>query len=439
MGALRLSKRVIALSKRTSCLITKNAFQTKASEEGITKKVKLFETPLEVSDSLSDESIFTPEHVELRRALRKLLEKEIIPHVNCWEEAGGFPAHKVFKTLGSAGFLGVNKPVEYGGLGLDFSFTMAVHEEMGNIPCGALPMAIGVQADMCTPALTNFGSDELKKLFLAPNIAGDIVGCLGVSEVGAGSDVSAIKTTAVKRGDDYVINGGKMWTTNGAQADWMCLLANTSEGQNPHLNKSLICVPMKTKGIVVQPRMKKLGMHSSDTVQIFFEDVVVPQKYRIGEEGLGFVYQMKQFQDERLVGSVSALAICDRCIRQTANYCHQRKAFGKTLLSNQVIHFKLAELQTEVEMLRSTIYRATDLYVKGKDVTYLASMCKLKAGRLLREVTDACLQYWGGMGYMEGEISRAFRDSRLVSIGGGADEVMLSIICKYMDTLPSSR
>jgi len=400
-------------------------------------KPRRFESLLEVNDNLSDEDIFTSDHVELRRSLRKLIEKEINPYVEEWEEKGCFPAHEVFKKLGDGGFLGVNKPVEYGGSGLDFSFAVALHEEIGSsINCGGIPMAIGVQTDMCTPALTNFGSDEVKRTFLAPTIAGDFVGCIGVSEASAGSDVASIQTKAVKRGDDYVINGGKMWTTNGEQADWMCILANTSEGPSPHLNKSLIILPMDTKGITVCPRLSKLGMRSSDTVQTFFEDVVVPQKYRIGEEGKGFIYQMQQFQDERLVGAVQGLTIVERCIHETINYCHQREAFGRTLLDNQVIHFRLAELQTEVEMLRSLVYRATAQYMRGKDVTLLASMAKLKAGRLSREAADACLQYWGGTGYTDNLISRFFRDGRLLSIGGGADEVMLGIICKYMDTIP---
>ncbi len=196
-------------------------------------------------------------------------------------------------------FSAFNKPVEYGGQGLDYSYAMVMAEELGAIKCGGVPMAIGVHTDMATPALARFGSDEVRREFLAPSIAGDYVACLGVSEVGAGSDVASVKTTARKDGGDYVINGGKMWTTNGTQADWMCLLANTSDGQ-AHKNKSLICVPMKTKGVEVARKLDKLGMRSSDTAQIFFDDVRVPQRNLIGEEGKGFIYQMLQFQEERL-------------------------------------------------------------------------------------------------------------------------------------------
>jgi len=382
--------------------------------------------------------LFTPEHEELRRSLQKFIAAEINPHVDQWEEAGIFPAHALFKKMGDLGFLGLNKPTAYGGQGLDYSYAMVMAEELGNIACGSVPMAIGVQTDMATPALARFGSDELRREFLAPSISGDYVACLGVSEVGAGSDVASIKTTARKEGDDYVINGGKMWTTNGVQADWMCLLANTSEG-SVHKNKSLICLPMKTKGVEIARKLDKMGMRSSDTAQIFFDDVRVPRRNLIGEEGKGFIYQMLQFQEERLWGATANLKSMERLIEQTIDYTRNRKAFGKSILDNQVVHFRLAELATEIELLRSLIYRACELYLAGTDVTRLASMAKLTSGRLRRTVSDSCLQYWGGMGFMnETPVSRAYRDGRLGSIGGGADEVMLSIICKLMGTLPGT-
>ncbi|XP_056339562.1 probable acyl-CoA dehydrogenase 6 [Oenanthe melanoleuca] len=378
----------------------------------------------------------SPRHRDLREALRKIIDKEINPFVDKWEEEGQFPAHKVFKILGQAGFLGVDKPTEYGGMGLDFSYNIAVAEELGNIRCGGIPMAIGVQAGMATPALTRFGSHELKKQFLVPTIAGDFVACLGISEPGAGSDVANIKTTAVRKGDEYVINGAKMWITSGSQADWMCLLANTSEGP-PHRNKSLICLPMNLPGIQVAKKIDKLGMRSSDTAQIFFEDVRVPCRNVIGEEGKGFTYQMLQFQEERLWGVATALTQMETIIQETTEYTRQRKVFGQPVLHNQSVHFRLAELATELELLRSLLQRAVALYVEGNDVTKFASMAKLKAGRLTREVTDSCLQFWGGMGFTsEVLVSRFYRDLRLMSIGGGSDETMLSIICKHMDVLP---
>ncbi len=380
--------------------------------------------------------ILTQEHLELQRSLEKFIDKEINPYIDEWEKEGIFPAHDLFKKLGDKGFLGVSKPTEYGGLGLDYSYSMAMAEALGNCHAGGVPMAIGVQTDMATPALARFGSDELKREFLAPAISGDMVTCIGVSETGAGSDVASIKTKAVKDGGDYVINGSKMWITNSTQADWVCLLVNTGEGQ-PHRNKSLIIVPFDTKGVTRGERLDKLGMRCSDTAPIYFDDVRVPQRHLIGEEGKGFTYQMAQFQEERLWAAAGKVRGLDRAIQQTIDYTAQRQAFGEAILDKQVVHFRLAELQTEVECLRSLLYRAVEEYVAGEDVTKLASMAKLKTGRLAREVADSCLQYFGGMGYMnETPISRFFRDSRLTSIGGGADEIMLQIISKYMGMYP---
>jgi citronellyl-CoA dehydrogenase len=378
----------------------------------------------------------TAQHEELRRSLVKFIDTEINPNVDKWEENPPFPAHEVFGKMGKAGFLGITKPEKFGGLGLDYSYAAVYCEALGHINCGAIPMAIAVQTEMATPALARFGSDEVREQFLRPSIEGKYVACLGVSEVGAGSDVAAIKTTARKDGADYVINGGKMWTTNGAQADWICLLANTGDGP-VHRNKTMICVPMKTKGVTVARTLKKLGMYSSDTAQIHFDDVRVPQSYRIGEEGLGFTYQMVQFQEERLYAALAALTGMQKSIDETIAYTRERKIFGKPVLDNQAVHFRLAELQTEIEALRALTWTAVERYVGGEDMTKLASMAKLKAARLDRIVNDACLQYWGGMGYMaENPITRRYRDGRLASIGGGADEVMLSIIAKHMGTLP---
>ena len=380
--------------------------------------------------------LFTEEHELLRKSIRSFFEREINPHVDAWEEAQIFPAHEVFKKLGKEGYLGLTKPEEYGGAGLDYSYAIVMAEELGRIPSGGVSLAIGVQTDMCTPALARFGSDELRREWLAPSIAGDLVSCIGVSEVGSGSDVASLKTTARKDGDDYIINGGKMWITNGIQADWMCCLVNTSDDK-PHKNKSLVIIPMNTPGVERARKLHKLGMWASDTAQIFFDDVRVPQRYRIGPEGAGFMLQMLQFQEERLWGAANSITAMDEAISETIKYTRDRKAFGKSILDNQVVHFRLAELATEVECLRSLIYRAAELFLSGKDVTRLASMCKLKGGRLAREVSDSCIQFWGGMGYMwESKISRMYRDARLASIGGGADEVMLGIICKLDGILP---
>ncbi|AOF88100.1 hypothetical protein BSY239_340 [Hydrogenophaga sp. RAC07] len=380
---------------------------------------------------------FTHEHREIQKTLKRYIDEHINPQVDEWEKAEIFPAHEVFKGLGDLGLLGLTKPEAFGGAGLDYSYGMAMAETLGHIHCGGVPMAIGVQTDMATPALARFGSEELKREFLAPAIAGDMVGCIGVSEPGAGSDVAAIKSVARKDGDDYVISGQKMWITNSLQADWMCMLVNTSDGP-AHKNKSLVMVRMRengklVKGIEVAQKIRKIGMNSSDTGLIYFDEVRVPQSNRIGQEGAGFIYQMQQFQEERLWCAASTLESLTNCIGWTVEWAQERKLFGASLADQQWVQFKLAELKTEVESLRALTYLACERYIAGEDVTEWATMAKLKAGRLNRTVPDTCLQFWGGMGFTwENKVSRMYRDGRLASIGGGADEVMLGILAKTM-------
>ena len=385
----------------------------------------------------------THEHEEIRRTLKRFIADEINPHVEEWEAAEAFPAHEVFKRLGELGLLGLTKPTDYGGMALDYSYSVVMAEALGDCDCGAIPMAVGVQTDMATPALARFGSPELCREFLVPAISGEAVGCIGVSEPGAGSDVASIKTTAKKDGDDYVINGGKMWITNSLQADWMCVLANTSEASSQggaHKNKSLIMVPMNAPGVERAKKIRKIGMMASDTGLIHFDGVRVPQRNLVGQEGMGFTYQMMQFQEERLWAAANAVQGLNNCIDQTIAYTRERQIFGKSVLDNQVVHFKLAELKTEIESLRGLVYMATESYVAGNDVTEWASMAKLKSSRLLRTVPDSCMQYWGGMGYTwDNRVSRMYRDGRLASIAGGADEVMMAIIAKFMHTLPGKR
>lgn len=381
--------------------------------------------------------IITPEHQAFQNTVKRFIEQEVNPHVAEWEKAGCFPAHEVFKKMGNLGLLGISKSQDVGGLGLDATYSMYAAEGLGHCACSGVPLAIGVQTDMATPAIDRFGSDELKQAFLAPAVAGDYVAAIAVSEPGAGSDVAGLTTTARKDGDDYIIDGSKMWITNATQADFFCVLANTSEGP-VHKNKSLIIVPSKTAGVSIGEPIDKIGMRSSDTAPVYFDGVRVPQSYRIGQEGQGFALQMVQFQDERLWGAASLITGLERCIRLTSEYLKERKVFGQPLLNNQSIHFRLAELQTEIEALRALVYRAAQVRALGEDVTKLASMCKLKGGRLTREVADVCVQYWGGMGFTwDNPASQLYRDGRLNSIGGGADEVMLNVICKYLDLLPS--
>jgi len=383
--------------------------------------------------------LFTPEHEALRKTVRDFVDQEMDPYVNEWEQAGKAPLHQLFKKMGDLGLLGIHKPDAFGGSGLDYSYNLVFAEEIGRAYGGSIPMAIGVQTDMATPALARFGSDALKQEFLAPAIAGDMVACIGVSEPGAGSDVAGLKTSAKSDGDDYIINGSKMWITNATQGDFVCLLANTGDGP-VHANKSLIIVPLNSEGISVSKPLDKMGMRASDTGQIFFDNVRVPKRFRIGDENQGFAIQMMQFQEERMYAAASALKGMERIINDTIDWCRDRQTFGQPILNNQVVHFKLAELQTEVEALRALTWQACQLHINGEDATKLASMAKLKTGRLWRELTDCCLQYWGGMGFMwDNPASRAYRDTRILSIAGGSDEMMLGIIAKFMGILPKRR
>ncbi|SHE70657.1 citronellyl-CoA dehydrogenase [Microbulbifer donghaiensis] len=383
--------------------------------------------------------ILTDEHRELQRTVRNFVQQEINPNVPEWEKAGAFPIRKVFQQLGQLGLLGISKPTTYGGLGLDFSYETVFLEELGGAHCGGVPLSIAVQTSMCTPALANFASDALREQFLAPAIRGDMIGAIAVSEPGAGSDVAAVRTTATADGGDYIVNGSKMWITNAPCADFFCTLVNTGEGK-PHRNKSLLIIPAKTPGVRVGQKLDKLGMRSSETAPVFFDNVRVPQSNRIGDEGAGFLLQMLQFQEERLAGAALTIMGLENCVTSTIDYVRERHAFDAPLLNNQTVHFALAEMQTEVECLRALTWQAVEAYVAGQDVTTLASMAKLKAGRLSRSIPDQCLQFWGGMGYIEETpINRSYRDSRLTAIGGGADEVMLGIICKLMGILPNKR
>ena len=381
---------------------------------------------------------FTDEHDSFRQMVRRFVETEINPHVEEWEAAGIFPAHELFKKMGDLGLLGLTYPEEYGGGGVDYWYEVVLLEELGQADCAGVPMGIAVHTDMATPALAEFGSEELKQRFLVPAIAGDLVSSIAVSEPGAGSDVARISTTARSDGDDYVVNGSKMWITNGTQSDFLTMLVRTSDGEG-YRGMTLLIVPTDTPGFSVSRKLEKLGNHSSDTAILSFDEMRVPKANRIGDEGKGFYLQMQQFQVERLAGVIMSISGMERAINMTIEYCRQRQAFGQPLLDNQWIYFKLSELLTEVEALRQLTYHCVRGYVAGMDMVKEISMAKLKAGRLGRETADTCLQFHGGMGYVEEyPMARYFRDVRLLSIGGGADEVMLEVIAKLVGISPKS-
>jgi citronellyl-CoA dehydrogenase len=374
--------------------------------------------------------IETEEHQMFRKTLRDLFEREIEPHVDAWEAARTFPAHELFPKLAAVGLLGLEYEEAYGGMGADHSFTLIAGEEMGRISCGGVPMAMAVQMSMATPALARYGTPELKEQFLAPAIRGEQVASIAVTEPDAGSDVAGIRTRAVRDGDEWVINGSKLYITNGTQADWLCLLARTSEDAG-HRGMSLIVVPTQTEGFVVSRKLDKLGMWSSDTAELSFTDVRVPVANTIGEVGRGFQQQMVQFQAERLITVYKQVGAIEQALRRTRDYLSERIAFGKPLLANQHLQFTLAELSARHDMLRAYARTAADVVLRGEDATRFATIGKLMGSRLQREVADICVQYHGGIAYMDEHwASRFYRDVRLDSIGAGADEVMLRILAR---------
>jgi citronellyl-CoA dehydrogenase len=373
---------------------------------------------------------FTSDHDLFRQTVREFLTREINPHVDEWEDRHLFPAHDVLPKLAELGLLGLEYDPADGGQGVDHWYTVIFGEELGRIPCGGVPMAIAVHTDMATPSLARFGSPDLKARYLAPALRGEMVAAVAVTEPDAGSDVAAIRTRAVRDGDDWIINGSKLYITNGVQADWLCLLVRTSD-EGGYRGMSQVIFPTATPGFSVSRALRKLGNHSSDTAELSFMDARVPVANTVGAIGRGFQQQMQQFQNERLMASYMAVGQCAYALERTIEYTRQRRAFGKPLVEHQWVQYHLAELSAEVDLLRQYNYAAAEAYVAGQDATRFATVAKLTAGRLVRKVADTCLQFHGGIGYMdETWTSRFFRDSRLLSIGGGVDEVMLSVLAR---------
>ncbi len=373
---------------------------------------------------------FSEEHQMFRRVVRRFVEEEINPRVDGWEEAGEMPLHEVFSQMADLGFLGLEYDPAYGGQGADHLFTVVLAEELGRADHGAIGMAVGVQTAMATPSLHQHGSEELKRRYLAPALQGEMVTSIAVTEPDAGSDVAAIKTRAVRDGDRWIINGSKMYITNGLQADWLCLLARTSD-EGGYAGMSQIVVPTDAEGFEVSRKLDKLGMRASDTGLLTFTDMEVPVSNTIGEVGQGFQQQMSQFVVERMWAAYSAVGSCQRALELTARYLRERKVFGKPLLGHQYVSFRLAELAAELDLLRHYNYATAEAYMRGEDPTRFATIAKLKSGRLMRESADWVLQFHGGIGYMEETwTARFFRDSRLVSIGGGSDETMLDVLSR---------
>ncbi len=373
---------------------------------------------------------FSKEANMVRNAVRDFVNKEINPHVDEWEEQGMIPLHDLFKKMGDLGFLGIRYDPKYGGQGMDYWAETAFIEELARTDCGGVPMAIVVQTNMATPAIDEFGSEYLKENYLQPAITGEMVAAIAVTEPGAGSDVAAITTFAKKEGDHYILNGSKTFITNGTQADFLTLLARTSDDPGYH-SFSLFVVPTNLPGFEVSKKLDKMGMRSSDTAELFFDDMKIPAKNLIGEEGAGFIQQMMQFQHERFAVLPMTYISAENFINKTVEYIKGRVVFGKPLIKKQVLRHRISEWLAETEALRQLTYHIIRMKENNRDVTKEISMGKLLGGNLMSKVTDGCLQMHGGMGLMnEMWISRAYRDTRLMSIGGGANEVMCEIIFK---------
>ncbi|RJP90957.1 MAG: acyl-CoA dehydrogenase [Desulfobacteraceae bacterium] len=373
---------------------------------------------------------FTKDHDLVRKAVRDFVNREINPYVDEWEEKGIAPLHDLFKKMGDLGFLGIRYDEKYGGEGLDYWYETVVMEELAHIKCGGVPMAIAVQMSMATPAIDEFGSEYLKETYLKPAIQGDMVSAIAVTEPDAGSDVAALKTFAKKDGDSYILNGSKTYITNGTQADFLTLLARTSEQPGYH-SFSLFVVPTNLPGFKISKKLDKMGMRSSDTAELYFDDMRIPAENLIGREGEGFIQQMMQFQHERFAVLPLTYISAKDIIDETVEYLKGRIVFGNPLIKKQVLRHRLVEWLSEIECLKQLTYHIVRMKMAGQNVSKEISMGKLFGGSLLSKVADGCLQMYGGLGLMnEMRISRAYRDGRLLSIGGGASEVMSDVIAK---------
>jgi alkylation response protein AidB-like acyl-CoA dehydrogenase len=370
--------------------------------------------------------IFTEEHDRLRESIGGFVERELAPHAEEWEETT-FPDW-VFPRMGELGFLGLSYPEEYGGQGGDYCANIVLAEEMTKSNSGGLAMGIAVHTDMATPPIHLFGTEEQKQRYLTPSIRGEKISCLGITEPGAGSDVSAIRTHAVRDGDEYVINGSKTYITNGHRADFIVLVTKTDPDAG-YDGFTLFLVDMDLPGVVREKKLEKLGMHASDTALLAFDDVRVPADAVLGELGKGFFHIMWELQGERMIGAAGAVAGAQRVFDRTLQYATEREAFGRQIGRFQVIRHKFAEMATKIETARQLVYTTAWRFQNGDYPVREITMAKLHASRIAVEVADECIQIHGGAGYMkEYGVERVWRDLRLNRIGAGTDEIMLDVI-----------
>ncbi len=375
--------------------------------------------------------LFTPEHEEFRQSVRTFVESELAPLTEEWEREGHFPDW-VFKRMGDLGFLGLRYPPEYGGQGGDWGHAIVLAEEMARARSGGVGMAMAVQSEMATPPILKFGTEEQKQEYLVPAIRGEKIFCLGITEPEAGSDVASIKTVAVRDGDGYVITGRKTFITNGARAH-VCLLTTRTDTAAGYEGFSLFLVDTDLPGFTVSRELDKLGMRSSDTAELVLDEVRVPAKALLGEEGRGFIEIMWELQGERLIGVAGSLAGATLVFEAALAYAKERHAFGRPIGSFQVNRHKFAEMATEIEAARQLTYDTALAWERGEYPVKQISMAKLYGGLVVNRVMNTCLQIFGGFGYAEGSgVERAWRDTRLLRIGAGTDEVMREVISKTM-------
>jgi acyl-CoA dehydrogenase len=379
--------------------------------------------------------IFNEQHDMFRQAVRSFVEKEVEPHVEEWEQAGQIPK-SIWPRMGALGFLGVEYDEKYGGGGADFLTTAVLCEEAARSRCASFAMALGVHTDMASPHLYWTGSEALKERYLPGICRGEKLTAIAVTEPGGGSDVAAIRTRAVRDGGHYVLNGSKMFITNGVLADIFFVAARIESGdrEKRHKGISMFLVERNTPGFTVSRKLDKMGNRASDTAELAFENLRVPAENLLGREGVGFYEVMRVFQRERLVAGLHAVAGCGRALEDTIAYVKQRHAFDGPLSGKQVVRHKLADLATLIEAARWLTYAACLKFQGGEDAVKEISMVKLFSGEMAQKVAYDCVQLHGGYGYMrEYPIERFFRDIRLLTIGGGTSEIMKEIIAKQME------
>jgi alkylation response protein AidB-like acyl-CoA dehydrogenase len=370
--------------------------------------------------------IFTDHHDQLRDSIHAFVVKELAPHAEEWEQTT-FP-DSVFRRMGELGLLGLSYPEEYGGQGGDYFCNLVLAEEMVHAKCGGVGMGVAVHTDMATPPVFLFGTEEQKQRYLVPSIKGEKISCLGITEPDAGSDVSGIKTRAVRDGDEWVINGSKTYITNGHRADYIVLVTKTDPDAG-YDGFTLFLVDMDAPGVTREKRLEKLGMHASDTALLAFQDVRVPASAALGEVGKGFYHIMWELQGERLIGAAGCVAGAQRVFDQTLAYARERTAFGRPIGGFQVTRHKFAEMATKIEAARQMVYTTAWRFMNGEYPVREISMAKVFSARVAVEVADECIQIHGGAGYMrEYGVERVWRDMRLNRIGAGTDEIMLEVI-----------